>query len=87
MTKTDDSLFLPNPESIQTMNDVRDWMKRVSSMLSSNQQNVKSDLDNRMDGSSDQTVKGVKTFNSLKLGGSLNCNQKQLVSMVIENIF
>jgi len=32
-----------------------------------------------------QTVVGVKTFNSLKLGGALDCNGQQLTTMLIEN--
>ena len=85
MTRTDDSLFLPNVNDIKTVEDAKEWMRRASSMLSSNQQNIKSDLDARIDNTSNALVKGTKTFTSLKLNGSQDCNKQQMVSMVIEN--
>ena len=85
MTRTDDSLFLPNPDEINDMTAVKDWMRKVNGMLGSNQNDIKQDLDARIDTTSTQSVQGTKSFASLKLTGNMNCNQKQMVSMVIEN--
>lgn len=38
-----------------------------------------------VDLATDQVLTGEKTLNDLKLGGNADCNQKQLVSAVVEN--
>ena len=38
-----------------------------------------------VDLATNQILTGEKTLNNLKLGGNANCNQKQLVSAVVEN--
>ena len=85
MTRTDNGIFLPNPEEIKTIDDVRNWATRVASILGSNQGDIYDDLTKRIDTTSTQSVHGTKSFSALKLTGSMDCNQKQMVSMVVEN--
>lgn len=84
-TRTDDALFLPNPETLKADPSVIEWMKKVQGLLNSNQSDIRQDLDERIDTRGTQSISGQKTFGALKLSGSMDCNQKQLVSMVIEN--
>lgn len=83
--QTDNSLRLPAADSVQNMEDVRDWMRKASGLLNSNQSDVYNDLINAVDTQTSQTVNGTKVFNDLTLGANMDCNQKQMVSMVIEN--
>jgi hypothetical protein len=84
-TRTDDTLFLPNPDDLKADVSVKDWMKKVQGILNGNQGDIKSDLDQRIDTRTSQSVQGTKTFASLKLSGSMNANQNQITSLVIEN--
>lgn len=83
--QTDNSLRLPSADAVQNMDDVRDWMRKASGLLNSNQSDVYQDLIQAVDTQSDQSISGTKVFSGLTLGAEMDCNQKQMVSMVIEN--
>ena len=85
MPEVDNSLVLPPSEEIQSMEDVREWMRKVSGLLGFNQADVYEEFTKTIDNNTDQTIEGTKSFTSLKLTGNMDCNQKQMVSMVIEN--
>lgn len=85
MPQTDKSLVLPPSEEIQSMDDIRDWIKKASGLLAFNQSDIYEDIIRSLDTFSDQSIAGTKTFTGLKLGANMNCNQYQLTNMVIEN--
>lgn len=85
MTRIDNSIYLPSTEEIKTVSDVIEWIGKLNNALNNNQSDLYQDVTNRMDKNTNETVQGTKTFTGLKLGSNMNCNQKQMVSMVIEN--
>jgi hypothetical protein len=85
MTRTDNAIYLPPAEEVNNFEKLKEWISKASNLLNNNQNDVYEDLTARIDKRSNETITGTKTFNAIKLGGSMDCNQKQMVSMVIEN--
>jgi hypothetical protein len=85
MTRTDNAIYLPPAEEVNNFSKLQEWISKVSNLLNNNQNDVYQDLTARIDKRSNETITGTKTFTSLALGSNMNCNQKQMVSMVIEN--
>lgn len=78
--RTDSALRLPPVDEVKNFDDVREYLKKVSALLNNNQADLFSDLYNTVTISGKQTITGEKT-----LGANLNCNQRQLIGLVIEN--
>ena len=83
--RTDKTLYLPPADEIRNMEDIKEWIRKATNLLGVNQSDVYEDIDNSVNKEDNQNISGTKTFTSLKLGGNMNCNQKQMVSMAIEN--
>ena len=83
--RTDSDIYLPPAETVKDFDTLREYLQKVNNILNSNQQDNYEDFSNSVDNQSNQYIKGTKIFESLKLGGNMDCNQKQMISMVIEN--
>jgi hypothetical protein len=85
MIRIDNAMFLPPADELQNVEDIKEWIGKLNNLLNNNQNDLYQDVSTRMDKSSNENINGTKTFNSLKLGSAMNCNQKQMLSMAIEN--
>ena len=84
--RTDRSLSLPPVDAIKTMDDLKDYLRKMAALLDNNQGDVQSDLNGMVDRANSQTVTGTKTFNALKLGGDMDAQNHQIKNLVIETL-
>jgi hypothetical protein len=85
MIRVSNSLYLPPADEIKNLDDVRNYIQKLNTILQENQQNSYEDTKERIDKTSPETITGQKTFSKLALSANMNCNGFQLQSMVIEN--